>query len=79
LKLVHHFQGTSVLVSSAAYWTPSSGLPYNTLDVAGASTTREEDVAAALPLHGELLTTATPAPTQIIAAIRWCYREDQSW
>ena len=45
----------------------------------GASTTGEEDVAAATPLHGELLTAATPAPTRINAAIWWCYRVDQSW
>jgi len=40
---------------------------------------REDDVAAATPLPGELLTVAIPAPMRIIAAIRCCHGKDQSW
>ena len=41
----------------------------------GTSSTGEDE----LPLPGELLTVAIPAPMRIIAAIRCCHGKDQSW
>ena len=63
-----------MLVFSAVWWMPSSGLPCTTLAVAGAPTPGEEVVAAATLLQGELLTATTPAQMRISAVTRWSYR-----
>ena len=54
LKLALRSQGTYVRDSFVCMLDALLRTPLNTLDVAGASTTGEEDVAAATPLHGEL-------------------------